>query len=142
MVAWANAWHDTVKTLSESRHVEGVPAELVEGAPSGELVLEPWLARNGLSSQVLDLGRVSHADMPSVLRAADVAVFPNRCEGGTNLVAMEVASSLVVTHATQFIPPQSSISRISFPINDYILFVLCIVHCAGSGGWGSSGALG
>ncbi len=105
MVAWANAWHDTVKTLSESRHVEGVPAELVEGAPSGELALEPWLARNGLSSQVLDLGRVSHADMPSVLRAADVAVFPNRCEGGTNLVAMEVSSSLVVRTRPHLFPP-------------------------------------
>jgi glycosyltransferase involved in cell wall biosynthesis len=27
--------------------------------------------------------------LPPVLRAMDVAVFPNRCEGGTNLVAME-----------------------------------------------------
>jgi glycosyltransferase involved in cell wall biosynthesis len=27
--------------------------------------------------------------MPSILREMDVAVFPNRCEGGTNLVAME-----------------------------------------------------
>ena len=27
--------------------------------------------------------------MPQYLREADLAVFPNRCEGGTNLVAME-----------------------------------------------------
>jgi glycosyltransferase involved in cell wall biosynthesis len=27
--------------------------------------------------------------MPSILREMDVAVFPNRCEVGTNLVAME-----------------------------------------------------
>ena len=30
--------------------------------------------------------------MPDVLRRADVALFPNRCEGGTNLVAMEAAA--------------------------------------------------
>ena len=31
--------------------------------------------------------------MPEVLREVDVAVFPNRCEGGTNLVAMEALAS-------------------------------------------------
>lgn len=27
--------------------------------------------------------------MPEVFREVDLAVFPNRCEGGANLVAME-----------------------------------------------------
>ena len=38
---------------------------------------------------MLDLGAVPNRDMPAILREMDVAVFPNRCEGGTNLVAME-----------------------------------------------------
>jgi glycosyltransferase involved in cell wall biosynthesis len=32
---------------------------------------------------------VPNREMPAILREMDVAVFPNRCEGGTNLVAME-----------------------------------------------------
>ena len=32
---------------------------------------------------------VPNLAMPQVVREADVALFPNRCEGGTNLVAME-----------------------------------------------------
>ena len=31
--------------------------------------------------------------MPEVFREVDIAVFPNRCEGGTNLFAMEALSS-------------------------------------------------
>jgi glycosyltransferase involved in cell wall biosynthesis len=35
--------------------------------------------------------------MGQVVREADVALFPNRCEGGTNLVAMECMASGVPT---------------------------------------------
>ena len=31
--------------------------------------------------------------MPEVLREVDIALFPNRCEGGTNLAAMEALAS-------------------------------------------------
>ena len=49
-----------------------------------------WLEANGVPKrQVLDLGRVPNSEMPRILREADVALFPNRAEGGTNLVAME-----------------------------------------------------
>jgi glycosyltransferase involved in cell wall biosynthesis len=39
--------------------------------------------------QVLDLGAIPNPQLPQVLREMDVALFPNRAEGGTNLVAME-----------------------------------------------------
>jgi len=32
---------------------------------------------------------VPNAELPHLYREMDVALFPNRCEGGTNLVAME-----------------------------------------------------
>jgi glycosyltransferase involved in cell wall biosynthesis len=35
--------------------------------------------------------------MPALLREMDVALFPNRCEGGTNLVAMETMACGVPT---------------------------------------------
>jgi len=41
------------------------------------------------ADRVIDVGAVPNALMPQVLRECDVALFPNRAEGGTNLVAME-----------------------------------------------------
>ena len=35
--------------------------------------------------------------MPTILREMDAAIFPNRCEGGTNLVAMEAMACGVPT---------------------------------------------
>lgn len=53
-----------------------------------------WIDENGIDSgQFMDLGAVPNRFMPEVFREVDVAVFPNRCEGGTNLVAMEALSS-------------------------------------------------
>jgi glycosyltransferase involved in cell wall biosynthesis len=49
-----------------------------------------WAADNDIpASRILDLGYVPNYRMPEILREMSVAVFPNRAEGGTNLVAME-----------------------------------------------------
>jgi glycosyltransferase involved in cell wall biosynthesis len=39
--------------------------------------------------RVIDVGSVPNGQMGPIYRECDVAVFPNRAEGGTNLVAME-----------------------------------------------------
>jgi glycosyltransferase involved in cell wall biosynthesis len=57
----------------------------------------PWqgLARgmdldmSGLEDKIIDIRSVPNWQMPAIYRACDVALFPNRSEGGTNLVAME-----------------------------------------------------
>jgi glycosyltransferase involved in cell wall biosynthesis len=38
--------------------------------------------------------------MPTVLHESDMAVFPNRCEGGTNLVAMECMACGIPTYVS------------------------------------------
>lgn len=57
----------------------------------------------------MDLNRVAilpviaNHKMPEVYRATDVGLFPNRCEGGTNLVLMEYMATgkpVIATHAT------------------------------------------
>jgi glycosyltransferase involved in cell wall biosynthesis len=49
-----------------------------------------WVAANGIpTDSFVDLGTVPNFQMPPILRECDVALFPNRAEGGTNLVAME-----------------------------------------------------
>lgn len=44
---------------------------------------------SSVADQVIDVGAVPNALMPTILRECDIALFPNRAEGGTNLVAME-----------------------------------------------------
>jgi len=54
------------------------------------LLIKDWLVNNGIPSEsVIDLGLIPNHLVGQVLREADVAVFTNRCEGGTNLAAME-----------------------------------------------------
>ncbi len=93
-----------------SRHPEAVlvtawhspwaaPAITVNGNPAiapvaltadGRIDIAGWVAANGIpASQFIDLGPTPNHQMARILREMDVAVFPNRCEGGTNLVAME-----------------------------------------------------
>ncbi|MCP4329019.1 MAG: glycosyltransferase family 4 protein [Alphaproteobacteria bacterium] len=57
-----------------------------------------WLVDNGLPSGSFDnIGMVANKEMPQILQGMDAAVFPNRCEGGTNLVAMEAMACGVPT---------------------------------------------
>jgi glycosyltransferase involved in cell wall biosynthesis len=52
--------------------------------------IDDWIFRNNVRLEnVISLGPTPNRLMPEVFREVDLAVFPNRCEGGTNLVAME-----------------------------------------------------
>ena len=85
VTAWHNHWPATMAGIEQAGHVRRTPE--VRG---GRCEVLPWLAANGIPQHVvLDLGVLPHAAMAQVLHDMDVAVFPNRCEGGTNLVAME-----------------------------------------------------
>ena len=49
-----------------------------------------WLESLGIPRRnVVVTDFLNSAQIASLLKQADLAVFPNRCEGGTNLVAME-----------------------------------------------------
>lgn len=83
------AWHSPWPHLARKLDVSGLAAPIPFHA-SGAVDVIGWAVANGLRrDQVLDIGLIPNAAMPQVLREMDVAVFPNRCEGGTNLVAME-----------------------------------------------------
>ena len=85
VTAWHNAWPATMVGIDRMRHVTGLPE--VQG---GRLLVSPWLAANGIPAAVHEeLGPAAHDAIAAALHRADVALFPNRAEGGTNLVAME-----------------------------------------------------
>lgn len=88
LTAWHTYWPRSagVVRLAQSPHLTAAPTIDAKGA----LETERWLAANGLPpDSVLVLPDTPNGQMPQLLREADVAIFPNRCEGGTNLVAME-----------------------------------------------------
>jgi tetratricopeptide (TPR) repeat protein/glycosyltransferase involved in cell wall biosynthesis len=86
LTAWHNTWAKTMRGLEQTGYVEGLP----QVAPDGRLAIVPWLATNGIpDTAAVDLGVVPNHLMGQILCEADVALFPSRCEGGTNLAAME-----------------------------------------------------
>ena len=86
VTAWQNLWPLTALPMIHSPHMTVLP----NVDASGALKLTEWAAANGVApDQFVDLGLVPNEDMPDLLKEFDLAVFPNRCEGGTNLVAME-----------------------------------------------------
>lgn len=94
MVAWHNFWPQTIVGLDSAGQVCGLP----KVDSQGRLGLTEWIQANGIApTAFLDLGPLPNHRMANLLREADVALFPNRCEGGTNLVAMEAMASGVPT---------------------------------------------
>ena len=82
------SWHNPAPKLSSG--FKGKLKAPVELGPDGRLQIHKWAHDNGVDPRrVVDVGLMPNQLMPTVLRDMDCALFPNRCEGGTNLVCME-----------------------------------------------------
>lgn len=89
LTAWSSPWPQLALTLGANEGL--LPATL---ALDGQLDAAGWTQRNGIAEdQAIHCGAVPNRAMARILREADVALFPNRAEGGTNLVAMECMAS-------------------------------------------------
>lgn len=86
VASWFNMWGTSLETMRQSSYIRFNPP------PSGlfaSMVLQT-LAENGLDpARAVILGPQSNAMMARAYKNSDVGLFPNRCEGGTNLVLME-----------------------------------------------------
>ena len=86
VAAWHNPWPDSARSIETSPHTNSAPE--IDG--NGQLLVAEWIRENGIPDDaVVNVGWASNLQIPSLLREAHVGLFPNRCEGGTNLVAME-----------------------------------------------------
>jgi len=86
VTAWHNLWPYTALGYIHSPHTKTLPKVDAEG----NLKIAEWVAMHGIPPEkFIDLGLVPNDQMPDHLKEMDLALFPNRCEGGTNLVAME-----------------------------------------------------
>lgn len=91
--AWHSPWPEHARAIDAS----GLAPPVVMNA-AGQVDARAWAQAAGVpAEQVLDLGAVPNAQLPPLLREMDVALFPNRAEGGTNLVAMEAMACGVPT---------------------------------------------
>lgn len=92
---WENHWHASVLSMVESPHTDMKGVRLTDG---GYNSVVRWARHNGLDGEHHEeLGFVSQEVLASILSSVDVALFPNRCEGGTNMVAMECLAAGVPT---------------------------------------------
>ena len=86
--AWFNPWPALFKTMAHTK----VISPLAHGATQPEF-FRSLLRNNGLAdSQFTILPQLSHADLAREMAHTDFGLFPNRCEGGNNLVLQEYAS--------------------------------------------------
>lgn len=96
VTAWDNPWPQTMDGIWLAGHVKGVPA--IRG---GKADVTSWLVANGIPARnVLDVGKVNPLELSAIVRSCDVGVFPNRCEGATNMVLVEALASGVPCVAT------------------------------------------
>ena len=90
ITAWRSPWE---KNIAMSVNQSGV-CQPLENEIDFSKSLADWIQNNGVSKdQFINLESISNRLMPEIFREVDIAIFPNRCEGGTNLVAMEALSS-------------------------------------------------
>jgi glycosyltransferase involved in cell wall biosynthesis len=86
ITAWSHPYPHLVRTLRSSKLLK----ETLPSRASAVADLDSWLHREGLpAGSFINLPLHANSAAPAYVRQADVALFPNRAEGGTNLVAME-----------------------------------------------------
>lgn len=87
VTAWHNAWPHTSADIAESPLTPKAPR--IDPA-THKLRITDWAADHGVPPEnFVDLGFLTRAQIAPILAECHAALFPNRCEGATNLVAME-----------------------------------------------------
>lgn len=83
---WYNMWPESVRQMAGSPYIIFTYNE----NDSWQKTMQRTYKDNGLDVQrVVTLDHIPHHDQRALFEQTDIGVFPNRCEGGTNLVLME-----------------------------------------------------
>ncbi len=86
VTAWHNYWPSSSAGIAESPHTPAPPAI----GENGRLRIVEWAMAHGVPPDAfIDMGILGREQIAAILADCHAAVFPNRCEGATNLVAME-----------------------------------------------------
>ncbi len=86
VTAWHNHWPHTSGTIAESP-LTPMPPMIGD---NGKLRIMEWAMAHGVPPEgFVDMGFLPRHQIAAIMADCHAAVFPNRCEGATNLVAME-----------------------------------------------------
>lgn len=92
IACWSNVGNVGLGTIADCDGIVGAPDQ------GSDQALRDWLAANGLPERnVYVPPLLVNAQIPALIKQADAAVFLSRCEGGTNLMAMESLACAVPT---------------------------------------------
>jgi len=88
VTAWHNPWPELMKGMCQSPHIKWD----ARGDDQQQFIRD-LCENNGIpQNNLIVMPQVSHRTLASIMNQTDLGVFPNRCEGGTNLVLMEYMS--------------------------------------------------
>ena len=83
---WYNSWPASIRMMESSPHISFSYRKDL----SWQKNMQRLYAINELDAgRIITHDLVDHAELRSLYAQTDIGVFPNRCEGGTNLVLME-----------------------------------------------------
>jgi len=135
LTAWHNSWPESMAEITTAGHVSGLP-DKKQNQPQA---IANWLIKNGLTEDsFIVLPETPNIYMAPIIREADVALFPNRGEGGTNLVAMEtLACGIPTILAANSGQLDFAKTKICYPLQeqDKVQTTACM---PGVEGWGES----
>jgi len=82
---WFNPWKFSMDTMAGSGHIVYNPRGSAWSEIMGNILFD-----NGLDLKRVIIGeQVAQHELKNIYEVVNLGVFPNRCEGGTNLVLME-----------------------------------------------------
>ena len=118
VTAWHNPWPATAQTMAQSRVVNFKDSRDTMIPQFTRLVA----SRLGIATcQMEQHGKLSDVKMAEVMNSCDVAIFPNRCEGGTNLVLGEaIACGLPVIAAATTGQSHIAARYASYPVSAHL----------------------
>ncbi len=83
--AWFNYWNESIATMRNSSHINFNP----RGNNWNEFISNILVDNNIAVNRVFTLPITPNEKLREIYSKTDIGLFPNRCEGGTNLVLME-----------------------------------------------------
>jgi glycosyltransferase involved in cell wall biosynthesis len=83
---WYNLWPESLRQMASSPYIK---FNYPKSAPWPQIMRQTYID-NGLDpDRIFTMDLVPHHQLRPLFKQTDIGVFPNRCEGGTNLVLME-----------------------------------------------------
>jgi tetratricopeptide (TPR) repeat protein/glycosyltransferase involved in cell wall biosynthesis len=83
--AWYNLWPEVMASMQYSNHIKYE----ISGKIWQEMMASLYKANDINPSKIFSLPLIPNDKLRELYAKSDIGLFPNRCEGGTNLVMME-----------------------------------------------------